>query len=211
MKKFVWIILIFVSFDLSSCQKQDIAQNQNNEIAEVRILFIGNSLTYSNDLPALVVKEGKKKKVVVKTEMIALPNYALEDHWSEGKIQERIEKGGFDYVVVQQGPSSQAEGREWLFSGGLKIATICKQANARLAFFMVWPAKTNLNMFDGVIKNYRDAALATESILCPVGEEWKKHFETTGDYSYYGDDGFHPSRKGSEVAAKIIVDTLLSE
>jgi hypothetical protein len=210
MNALLWIFLLFNMLNFSSCQKQDI-DHSRREGAEVKILFIGNSLTYTNDLPALVANEAKKRKIVIKTEMIAYPNYALEDHWNDGKIQVLIEKGGFDYVVVQQGPSSQAEGREMLFSYGLKIATICKKANTRLAFFMVWPAKANLHTFDGVIANYKDAAVKSEAILCPVGEAWKKYIETTADFSYYGDDGFHPSLKGSEVAAQIIADKLLSE
>jgi lysophospholipase L1-like esterase len=44
--------------------------------------------------------------------------------------------------------------------------------------------------------------------LCPVGAVWKKHFDETKDYSYYGPDLFHPSQKGSEIAAKVIVDAL---
>lgn len=209
MKAVSWIALIFFAFELSACQQQDIDQKQTGNHDPIKILFIGNSLTYTNNLPSLVVKAGKVKDVAIKTEMIAYPNYALEDHWNEGKIQKQIEKGGFDYVVVQQGPSSQSEGREMLLSYGAKVAAICKKADARLVFFMVWPAKVNLHMFDGVITNYRDAAVNTQSVLCPVGETWKKHFDATGDFSYYGEDGFHPSQKGSEVAAKIIADALL--
>lgn len=211
MKAVLWLALMLSTVELSSCQKQDIDENKDTDYKQLTILFIGNSLTYTNDLPALVVKEGKRQGVVIKTETIASPNYALEDHWNEGKIQARIEKGGFDYVVVQQGPSSQSDGREMLLSYGSKIATICKKADARLVFFMVWPAKANLHTFEGVISNYRDAASKSESILCPVGEAWKKHIEATSDFSYYGNDGFHPSLKGSEVSAQLITDKLLSQ
>lgn len=211
MKKQTMIAFALMALVLSSCLTQEINRDDDTEGADIRILFIGNSLTYSNDLPALIVKEGLKRDIVVKTEMIAYPNYALEDHWNDGQIQGRIKKGGFDYVVVQQGPSSQSDGRQMLLSYGIKIDEICEQANAKLVFYMVWPAKVNLYTFEGVIANYRNAAEQTESILCPVGEVWKNHFESTGDYSYYSADEFHPSLKGSQVAAQIIADSLLSE
>jgi lysophospholipase L1-like esterase len=73
---------------------------------------------------------------------------------------------------------------------------------------MVRPAFSNFENFDGVIKNYTDAALMTNAILCPVGKVWKEYFLRTKDYSYYGTDMFHPSQKGSEVAAEIIYKTL---
>jgi lysophospholipase L1-like esterase len=73
---------------------------------------------------------------------------------------------------------------------------------------MVWPSKQYYHTFDNVIKNHRDVAEKYNAVLCPVGEVWKAHFNETKDFSYYGPDGFHPSVKGSEVAAQLIVDSL---
>jgi len=172
------------------------------------ILFIGNSLTYTNDLPAMVVLLAKEKGIRLKAEVLAYPNYGLEDHWSNGNLQQLIPASQFDFVVLQQGPSSQSEGRAMLLDYGVRIKALCDTTKTRLAFFMVWPAFANLHTFEGVIKNYSDAATATNSLLCPVGAVWKKHFDETKDYSYYGPDLFHPSQKGSEIAAKVIVDAL---
>ena len=172
------------------------------------ILFVGNSLTYTNDLPSMVVKLGKQKGVMIITEMLAYPNYALEDHWNDGKMAILIAEKKFDFVVVQQGPTSQNDGRSMLLDYGARIKALCDKQDTKLAFFMVWPAFANLFMFDGVVRNYTDASVTTNSLLCPVGTAWKKHFNDTNDYSYYGPDMFHPSVKGSEVAAKIIFETL---
>ena len=76
---------------------------------------------------------------------------------------------------------------------------------------MVWPSKQYYHTFDNVIKNHHDVAEKYQAVLCPVGEVWKTHFDATQDFSYYGPDGFHPSQKGSESAAKIIVDSLFDE
>ncbi|MFZ1717368.1 MAG: hypothetical protein WAT88_18845 [Saprospiraceae bacterium] len=172
------------------------------------ILFVGNSLTYTNDLPKMVVAFGKESGVEIKTTILAYPNYALEDHWNDGQVQKLIAKNKYDFVVVQQGPSSQIDGRQMLLDYGAKLKTLCDNTNTQLAFFMVWPAFSNIQTFDGVIQNYTDAALTTNSLLCPVGELWKKHFQDTGDYSFYGPDMFHPSEIGSKNAAKIIFETL---
>ena len=172
------------------------------------ILFIGNSLTYYNDLPSLVARIARDNGIEIKTEMIAYANYALEDHWNDGRIQQLIATKKYDFVIVQQGPSSQPDGRSMLLNDAAKIKALCTKHNTKLAFFMVWPAFANFSNFDGVIKNYTDAAATTHSLLCPVGKVWKEHFLATGDYSYYGTDMFHPSQKGSESAALIIFQTL---
>lgn len=102
-----------------------------------RILFVGNSLTYTNNLPLLVANAGAKYDIPLETEMLALPNFSLEDHWLQGKLQKLIASGRFDIVVVQQGPSSQADGREMLLTYGSKLKRLCEKNDVVLAFFMV--------------------------------------------------------------------------
>lgn len=185
--------------------------NKPPEAGKINILFVGNSLTYSNNLPELVERVAHQHGKEVVAGMLALPNYALEDHWFDGEVKKLIASGNYQYVVVQQGPSSQADGRAMLVEYGLLMMDLCNQHQAKLAFFMVWPAKVNYHMFPGVIANYTAAAEQTNSILCPVGAIWKAQMDATSDFSYYGADGFHPSLKGSQSAAEIIVKQLFNK
>lgn len=174
----------------------------------VKILFVGNSLTFYNDLPSRVAAIGISKENRIEKEMLAKPNYALEDHWIEGCLQAMIKSGYYDFVVVQQGPSSQADGAKSLLEYGGYLQELCKANDTKLAFFMVWPARVNYHTFPGVITNYTNAAYATGAILCPAGQAWKQYIDRTGDWSYYGADEFHPSPLGTNVAAEIIYKSL---
>jgi hypothetical protein len=210
----IWsIIVALFIFNISTgaSKKEKPIQSQTVTLtgdSAKSILFVGNSFTYTNNLPAIVERIGRDSGVEIKTEMIAYANYALEDHWNDGRLQILIASKKYDFVVVQQGPSSQSDGRAILLDYGARIKSLCLAHNIKLAFFMVWPAFANFNNFDGVIRNYTDAAVATNSLLCPVGKAWKEYFLASGDYSYYGPDMFHPSQKGSESAALIIFKTL---
>lgn len=173
-----------------------------------KILFVGNSLTYTNNLPLLVEQEAKSRGVKVKTLTLAYPNYAIIDHWNDGEVQRYIKSEKYDFVIIQQGPSSQSEGRRMLLEDGNKFQKLCEQSGSKLAYFMVWPSQSYYYTFDGVIKNHRDAAEKNGAILCPVGEAWKAYLTNSEGDSLYGADGFHPSPKGSRLAAEVIVDTL---
>lgn len=175
---------------------------------DANILFVGNSLTFRNNLPELVKDTAKSRDIILGTKMIAKGNYAIIDHWNDGDVQKEIATGEYDFVIIQQGPSSQAEGREMLIEDGRKYKELCEENDTKLVYYMVWPSLTYYETFDGVIKNYRDAATINNAILCPVGEVWKEHFDLTNNFDYYGSDGFHPSLLGSQVAAEVIVDTL---
>lgn len=184
------------------------ALTQNGLNADFHILFVGNSLIYSNDLPKLVKKKAEQKGIHIKTKMLALPNYAIHDHWEDGNVQKLMANKKYDFVIIQQGPSSQKDGRKILIEYGKKYKELCKENNSKLCFFMVWPSLNYYHTFDGVIKNYTEAAFMNNAILCPVGKVWKKHFDSTNSFDYYGPDGFHPSLTGSLVAADIIVESL---
>lgn len=199
---FLRLTLIYLSFFffISGVSQSDPSTN---------LVFIGNSLTYTNDLPSLVEKYAKTKGIIVKTKMIALPNYGLEDHWNDGEIQKLIKSKNYDYIIIQQGPSSQEYGRISLLEYGKKLNDLCKENKTKLVFLMVWPSKKYYHTYDRVIKNYTNAANQVSALLCPVGKVWKAHFDKTKDLSYFGVDGFHPSLKGSKIAAEVIVNSIL--
>ncbi|WP_115461983.1 SGNH/GDSL hydrolase family protein [Winogradskyella aurantiaca] len=176
---------------------------------ELRLLFIGNSLTYTNNLPNLVLLRAQKDKRDITTEMIALPNYALVDHWNDQSIQKAIAQGNYDFVIVQQGPSSQDFGRQVLIDYGQRIKDLCDEHGSQLMFFMVWPSKAYYYTFEKVIKNHYDAAKASNALVCPVGLKWKELTDNNPESGLYGPDGFHPSRKGSDFAASEIYKCVL--
>jgi hypothetical protein len=211
MNKFKFVLIIITY--LSICAYSECPSDFNERISnsDFNILFIGNSLTYTNDLPYLVKKTAKLRGIIIRTKMIAFPNYAIEDHWNNGEVQKLIASKKYDFVIIQQGPSSMPDGRKMLIEYGEKYSALCKNNNAKLSYFMVWPSRTYYHTFKGVINNYRDAANVNSAILCPVGEIWKDYFERTNNFDYYGSDGFHPSPKGSQVAADVIVEYLFRE
>jgi hypothetical protein len=70
----------------------------------LRVLFIGNSYTYFNDLPGLVASLGRGARPMrpMRTEMVALPGVSLRDHWLDGAALAAIRRTRWDYVVLQE-------------------------------------------------------------------------------------------------------------
>ena len=214
MKKwFLFLLIAVLSFSFPCCSNDDVDEPENENPVEpvepdYKLLFVGNSLTYTNNLPGLVKDAAKERDITIETRMLAYPNYAIIDHWADGQVQILIESKEYDYVIIQQGPSSQQEGYRWLLNNGAEYAALCADNDAKLAYYMVWPALEFYHTFDKVIANYSAAARANNAILCPVGQVWKDYQDQTNDFSYYGPDDFHPSLKGSKVAAQVIANSL---
>ncbi len=173
------------------------------------MLFLGNSLTYYNNLPELVKLIAACDSVKLTYHSISLPNYALIDHWNDGKAQQEIKSGGYNFIIVQQGPSAQTEGRTYLLDYGLKFDALCDQHNAKLVSYMVWPAKSRSFDFPAVFESYKLLADSARAIFCPAGSAWQKVWESYPEFKLYGPDDFHPDYRGSLLAALVIYGSIM--
>lgn len=197
------LLLLFIFF--GGCTN---AMEMNAKKSALKILFVGNSLTYTNDLPQLVQEMGRHDSVSIEYTTLCFPNYSLEDHWNEGKVQKEIETGQYDFVVVQQGPSALPESQVLLLEYAQRLAEVCRKYNASMAIYMVWPTSSRYFDLDNVIYSYTQAAKRTQSLLCPAGLAWKYAWQSTPSLPLYGNDNFHPSMTGSLLAAFTVYGTL---
>lgn len=136
------------------------------------------------------------------------PDYSLEDHWNEGKVKAEIEKGGYDFVIAQQGPSALPESQVLLLEYASRFAEVCKKNDSKLALYMVWPSKARSFDLDNVIRSYTNAAEKIASLLCPAGLAWKQAWAVDSSLQLYSADNFHPSVTGSVLAAITIYGLL---
>jgi len=171
----------------------------------LRVLFVGNSLTATNDLPGRVLAIARSVgQVELETGSYTPGGYALEDHWNDGTARAMVEAGGWDVVVFQQGPSSlQSSGvnlRDWT----AVWAQAVRAHGGRPALLTVWPEHWRRYALANVIQNYRAAAIASNAGLFPAGLAWSRSLATSPQTRLYGPDGFHPSRAGTYLAALVV-------
>ena len=174
-----------------------------------RLLFIGNSLTYTNNLPRIVEAVFAGAGAQASTDMVAMPGVSLFDHWysPQRKAEKAIARGGWTTVVMQQGPSSRPESRRDLRSSVKRFAKFIAAAGARPALYCVWPQQSRPEDFDDVIESYRLAADDIGGLFFPVGAAWRA---TPADIPLYSPDGIHPNAYGSYLAALVMYGVLSS-
>ncbi len=173
---------------------------------ELRILFIGNSLTYTNDLPGLVETIGDAAGKDIVTTAVAQPNFSLEDHWNTG-IATVLDETEPHLVVMQQGPSSLPPHQVYLLDWTRVLTEKIREVGGEPALLMVWPGSTRFGAFPAVRDSYRNAALGVDGRFFPAGEAFLAAIEHP-DLRPYGPDGFHPSRTGSIISALTVVRTI---
>jgi hypothetical protein len=174
----------------------------------INVLFIGNSLTYTNDLPVMVEALAKASGESFAVESFTGGNFALIDHWNNPLTVQDVREAHFDFVVLQQGPSSLPLNRDSLKIAAELWAPVIRQGGGRPALFAVWPDDRRMFAFPDVSTSYRLAAEAVNGLFFPVGDTWLEIWDRDPDAPLYGDDGFHPATAGSFAAAVVIVAVL---
>jgi hypothetical protein len=193
-----------------SCNSSSVAPSQSNASRTAgpidgRVLFIGNSLTEANGLPAMVETLSRHAGgTPINAASVVSGGFSLEDHWNQGTAQRRIAEGGWSIVVLQQGPSSLPESQLALREWASRFDSIIRASGARTALYMVWPESNRRDAFDAVSRSYTRAAEEVNGILFPVGEAWREAWRRDPDVPLYGPDGFHPTPTASYLAALVI-------
>lgn len=165
---------------------------------KLRILFIGNSLTYTHDLPARLARVAQATGREAQVEMIARADFSLEDHWVQKTAADALGRK-WDVVVLQQGPSSLPDSRDELIASTKRFADAIRSIGAKPAIYMVWPRAGRKEDFLAVIESHRAAAEAADAILIPAGEAWMRALAQQPRLRLYS-DSLHPTVAGADLA-----------
>jgi len=182
----------------------------------VRVLFVGNSLTNRNDLPATfaayVARAYPGRRV--EAAMVAPDGRTLEGHRRDGEAEARIAGARWDYVVLQEGrdirPGYSVNGERFyseptlFFAQAAYFAARARERGAVPVFFETWGAGAGQAYLEYA---YTRAARDNDARLAPVGRVFARLAAST-DAGLLAEDGSHPSRRGTEVAAATIAATL---
>jgi hypothetical protein len=175
-----------------------------------RVLFVGNSLTEGHALPAMVAALARAAGQPLAVEAVTFGGFSLQDHWSQGDARRAIERGGFRFVVLQQGPSSLPESRANLIEWTRRFGEAIRSAGARPALYSVWPESARSAVFGEVTESYRQAAASVDGVFLPAGEAWRAAWRRSPSLELYGPDGLHPTPRGTYLAALVITAQLLA-
>ena len=173
----------------------------------LRVLFLGNSLTATNDLPAAVARIASRSGRRLEYRTVAPGGYALEDHWNQGEARPALTSSHWDVVVMQQGPSALPESQANLRQWATRWAAEIRAHGATPALLTVWPESYRRGALGEVIRSYRRAADAARAELLPVGGAWRAAW-SCAPVALYGPDGFHPSTLGTYTAALVVYGRL---
>jgi hypothetical protein len=178
-----------------------------------KILFIGNSLTYSQN--GIYYHLGKlaasaNPPFAIETEKSVQGGATLKTLWEESRPRDLIRNGSYDVVVLQEDiPEIDVAGfREY----ASKFVGEIRKAKSRPVLFMAWSYRRLgwISMRE-IAQAHRDAANELNVDVAPVGLAWERSMRERPDLDLFVADREHPSIYGTYLATNVVYATVFEQ
>lgn len=191
--------------------------------SKMRVLFIGNSYTYFNNLPQLVagLAASAKPAQTIETEMVTVGGATLKSLWAGGKPQAALANGKWDYVVLQEqstlGMSRMVDGIPQIsdpknFHEAVRmIDPEIKKTGAKPVLYMTWARKDSPDKQPLLTEAYQSIGKELGDTVVPVGLAWQAALKVKPALELHVADKSHPTPAGSYLAACVFYATLFGK
>jgi hypothetical protein len=186
-----------------------------------KVLFIGNSYTYVNDLPALLSNAAQSTGDSVIYDSNCIGGYTFQLHSTNATTLQKIAQGNFDFVVLQEQsqlpsfPISQVQSSVYPYAKTLDSLINVANPCTETVFYMTWGRKNGdasncpnwppictYSGMDSLLRmRYENMANTNSAIVSPVGAVWRYIRNNFSAIELYSADESHPSLAGSYAAA----------
>lgn len=190
-----------------------------------RVLFLGNSYTYVNNLPKIIADIAISMGDTLIYDSNTPGGQNLGGHLQDSNSINKIKSGNLDYVILQEQSMRPSQPDDWVtattFPWAHKLDSIINLYNqpcGETMFYMTWgykngntdycdtypwwPYKCTYEVMDSLTNlRYRMMADSNNAVLAPVGAVWHYIRQTFPLINLYQSDGSHPSVAGSYAAA----------
>ena len=183
-----------------------------------RVLFIGNSYTYVNDLPRLTRDLAASAGKHLATDMVAVGGATLATLFSNTDAVSKIRQGCWDDVVLQE--QSVIDGYiiypdksspDAFYQAVRAFDKEIRASGARTVLFITWQRRDFAVHQDLLYAAYLKMAREIGARVAPVGQAWDLVFKERPGLVLYAADKSHPALAGSYLAACVFYSVLLGK
>ncbi|MCU0645761.1 MAG: hypothetical protein MUC94_16070 [bacterium] len=191
----------------------------------LKILFIGNSLTYYNDQPHLFWYMANSVGKNLYVDQATIPGAQMLDHLGSDFTKKKIELQKWDLVILQEAIDAIAfsENHEEVIACLQQMKTLILEnySGTKIAYFLPWSLKQGYQRgfqsydFETFQTMLRDGTVAVSKnmdfVVAPIGWAWFQVIQERPEIQLYDMDGSHPSFVGSYLGACVYFVMIFQE
>lgn len=191
--------------------------------AACRVLFIGNSYTYVNNLPLVFAKLAAAGDHVIKTGLIAHPDASLANDVASPETEAVLRATSWDVVVLQEQseiPSSVSLRQTLMYPAARQLVHMIREHGTEPMFYLTWahqdgwPANGLIgyhSMQSAIDAGYFAIARELGVTVAPVGDAWSAILSRETRPRLWQADGSHPTIAGTYLAACVFYATIFRQ
>lgn len=189
----------------------------------LRVLFVGNSFTYSTNMAGIVagIAQSKKDGPGIEYQLIVHSGATLRSHLQNGRAVAALKQGHWDYVVLQEqgslGGDIDAEkpvlgSPEQFHAAVRELVTQIRAVGAKPVLMMTWAR--NLQRRERVAQQaklteaYQAIGKELGVPVAPIGLAWEEAFRLMPSLVLHASDDAHPSQAGGYLGACVLYSVL---
>ncbi|MFN7697977.1 MAG: SGNH/GDSL hydrolase family protein [Deltaproteobacteria bacterium] len=209
------LALALLVLGLSVAEAQSRPAAGATEARSYRVLFVGNSYTRFHSMPLMVraALRSLPHRPSVQVETVAHPGWTLERHLASGRPQQRIARGRFTHVVLQDHSLSAVSDSASLREAVRALHAASREAGARTVLYETWARREGAAQYERQDPATPDEMLArigaaygalgreTGAPVAPAGRAFAIARAEHPEIELYRADGSHPSEAGSYLVA----------
>lgn len=203
-RKVVLILLLFLFQNLHATEKKD----------TLRILFVGNSYVYYNNLAQLITVLSDSMDTKLICTKSTLGGGTLSDHWNSRKglrTRELLDTKHYDIVVLQDNSLWPIEHADSLLYYGSLFCEAIKKKGEKVFLYNTWSRKKTPETQEQINTTYLQLAQHCNATLVPVGNCWAKMRKLNKDAELYFTDEHHPSYLGTFLTALCFIKKITGQ
>ena len=176
----------------------------------IKVLFIGNSHTYLNFMPQMLVElaGAGDRQFELFTEQCTGEGASLEWHWNHPPSRGAIENRRWDFVVLQDRSGGPLEEPVSFRRHAHLLDGEIKKRGAETILYMTWANRQRPETQAALTEAYINLATDLQAGIAPVGMAWKAVHRVVPDFDLYHHDGRHANPAGSYLAACVFYSVL---
>ncbi len=172
----------------------------------IKVLFIGNSYTATNDLPgmlmALAEAAGAEPPLIAESHTVG--GAKLQDHWDGGGAVDKIQAGEWDFVVLQEQSQTVLPqfGRDrFFYPFARRFEAVIRAQKEIPLFFMTWARPDTPGPQSWWTEPYVEITKRLSAECCPAGVAMEKARQGLPHIQLLADSEGHPTPEGTYLVA----------
>ena len=177
-------------------------------VADINLLFMGNSHTASHDLPQSVGALVRAARPARSVHVEVAPDWGfLEDHASNPRTLELLDRRRWTFVVLQAQKYSTSGQFSYPIEPAIDLARRARASGAVPVMFPEWPRR-GIAETQRIFDLHVSIAQREPACVAPVGQAWDLSLARHPDLVLHASDGNHSAAPGAFLAALVIAATM---